>query len=434
MIQLLFNKKLIAVAGVILLIVIVVIVTLFILNNRQGHPLTKVLITTEGTEFLAWWDVGYSDTVSNRTEYELPITLNLANQQGWVKASSCIDGQGFYYTKSEEQAIILIFDIDGNLIGIYQHSSNVMPEPWSKTTGPLKTDGSPILNYEHFGVYLFLLDPTNACNKGTAYETLLASPANLPSYSIPITSDVAVSLNWYDPVLCAPGRGRYFTRPEFSHILMYNTSGNAIGIYQHTADEMPSPWFKTKEIIGGGSIPVVEVEHYGFFIYFQDPMTACQRSDADYDSVGIGGSDYQGGHAVREYEPAPTPTPKLDATETITKISTSLSSGSRTFAVTNPEDQTNIATGIASSKIGELISNLTNAQEGTSKWIDNISHRGLTGNVESSNTTKILFSAKSDNLKVSLWINDDNHVNLIEITGTITHEEKEFSKLHISPE
>ena len=133
-----------------------------------------------------------------------------------------------------------------------------------------------------------------------------------------------------------------------------------------------------------------------------------------------------------EWEPTATPAPKLGATETITQISTALLSDSRTFVITNPADQSSIATGITSSQISELISSLTNAQEGTSKWIDNISHRGLTGNTGS--ITAILTSAKSDNLQISLWVNEDNHVNLIEITGTITHDGKKFSKLHISPE
>ena len=160
-------------------------------------------------------------------------------------------------------------------------------------------------------------------------------------------------------------------------------------------------------------------------------MDACQRPDAK--SVGTGGTSYAGPKAVRsEYKPSPTHTPALDAAETINKISASLSSDSGTFAVINPADQTNIATGITSSQVGELLSGITDAQEGTSKWIDNISHRGLTGNTGS--ITAILTSAKSDNPKISLWVNDDNQVNLIEITGTITHDGKEFSKLHISPE
>ena len=160
-------------------------------------------------------------------------------------------------------------------------------------------------------------------------------------------------------------------------------------------------------------------------------MPACQRADAK--SVGTGGTHYAGPKAVRsENTPTPTPGPALDAAETINKISESLSSGSKTFKATNAADESSIATGITSSQVTDLLFSITDAQEGTSKWIDNISHRGLTGNTGS--ITAILTSAKSDNLQVSLWVNDDSHVNLIEITGTITHDGKEFPKLHISPE
>ena len=55
MIQLLFNKKLIAGAGVILLIVIVAIVALFVLNKPQ-YPFENVLITTGGSLRITGFD------------------------------------------------------------------------------------------------------------------------------------------------------------------------------------------------------------------------------------------------------------------------------------------------------------------------------------------------------------------------------------------
>ena len=104
------------------------------------------------------------------------------------------------------------------------------------------------------------------------------------------------------------------------------------------------------------------------------------------------------------------------------------------FSVINPLDQTNIHKGMTSYQVAELLSSITDAQDGTSKWISNVSHRGLIGNSKASNITKILSSGQSDDLKISLWVNKDNQVNLIQIIGTITHDGKEFSKLHISPE
>ena len=262
---------------------------------------------------------------------------------------------------------------------------------------------------------------------------LTGNPQN-PGLSISLSTVDATAAGWTDHMLCAPGRGRYFTKDDSSNlVILYNNAERITGIYIASDSEMLSPWEKTDSLKGGGGIELINKEHWGLYAFFNDPIQACQRPDAK--SVGTGGTHYAGPKAIRaEYKPTPTPTPTLGATETITQISTALSSDSRTFVITNPADQSSIATGITSSQISELISSLTNAQEGTSKWLDNISHRGLTGNAAADIITKILPSSKSDNLKVSLWANDSNQVNSIELTGTITYDGSEFPKLNISPE
>jgi hypothetical protein len=262
---------------------------------------------------------------------------------------------------------------------------------------------------------------------------ILAGNPQTDKLSIPLSTANATASGWIDPILCAAGRGRYFTKPDSTNlIILYNNQENVMGFYISSDVEMPEPWKKIDALKGGGGLELIDKEHWGLYAFFNDSLKACERPDSK--AVGTGIGVYVSGHAVREYEATPTPTATLSATATITQISASLSSGSRTFAVINPADQTNITTGIKSSQVGELLSSLTNAQEGTSKWIDNISHRGLTGEAQATNITKILASAKSDNLQISLWVNDDNHVNLIEITEIITQDGKEFSKLLISPE
>ena len=84
--------------------------------------------------------------------------------------------------------------------------------------------------------------------------------------------------------------------------------------------------------------------------------------------------------------------------------------------------------------LSAFISSLTNTQEGTSKWINNISHRGLSADGDATGLKNIFANVKSDGLKVNLWVDTDNKINLIEITGTITQDGKEFSILHISSE
>ena len=286
-------------------------------------------------------------------------------------------------------------------------------------------------------------DSSNACSKDTKTDVPTAKLVNntasgmVTSVELPMFASQATAGGWVDTFLCETGKGtfHYKLKPEsdekLEYLLIYNASDVLIGVYFYSNDTtLTEPW-KIAEDLTPNNIMLLDHPHSNIVLYFGNPIGSCKKSDVG--SVGTGGVSHLGGHAVRsENTPTPTPAPVLDAAETINKISVSLSSDSGTFAVINPADQTNIATGITSSQVAELLSSITDAQEGTSKWIDNISHRGLTGNTRS--ITAILTSAQSDNPKVSLWVNDDNHVNLIEITGTITHDGKEFSKLHISPE
>ena len=260
---------------------------------------------------------------------------------------------------------------------------------------------------------------------------LTGNPQNT-GVNIPISTAGASAAGWVNPMLCAPGRGRYFTKNDSANlVVLYNNAENVVGFYLRSDGEMPDPWKKTDALKGGGGIEVINQEHWGLYAFFNDSLRACERPDSSTSHT----QNFLGPHAVRtEYEPTPTPAAILDASEIVGKILASLSGDSRAFDIINPVDQSNIIRGITSSQINELISSLTNAEKGASKWINNISHSGLTGDIETSSITKILASAKSDNLKISLWVNDDNQVNLIEITGTINYEGKEFSKLHISPE
>ena len=260
---------------------------------------------------------------------------------------------------------------------------------------------------------------------------LTGNPQNT-GVNIPISTAGASAAGWVDPMLCAPGRGRYFTKNDSANlVVLYNNAENVVGFYLRSDGEMPDPWKKTDALKGGGGIEVINQEHWGLYAFFNDSLKACERPDSSTSHT----QNFLGPHAVRtEYEPTPIAIATLNASEIITEILASLSPTSIAFGVTNPVDQSNIATGITSSQISELISSVANAEKGPSKWINNISHSGLTGDIETSSFTKILASAKSDNLKISFWVNDDNYVNLIEITGTITYDGKEFSKLHISPE
>ena len=129
---------------------------------------------------------------------------------------------------------------------------------------------------------------------------------------MPLTAAEAVTAGWKDPVLCSSGRGKYFQRSKAGedppYFLMYDTDDEFIGIYLFSDTEMPAPWKRTDELLAGGSIAVVDHEHWGMFVYFTDPTSACAASDR----TGMGITELTAAHApasVRSYEAPPTPAP-----------------------------------------------------------------------------------------------------------------------------
>ena len=281
------------------------------------------------------------------------------------------------------------------------------------------------------GILIPIFIGSGGSNKSIGDRLILTGTSQTPGLNIPLSTIDASANGWIDPMLCAPGRGRYFTKEDSANlVVLYNNAETISGVYLRSDSEMPAPWKKTGALKGGGGIEIINQEHWGLYAFFNDPIQACQRPDAG--TVGTGGTGYSGGHAVRDYQPTATPTPIPSAGETIAKISEGLSSGTKTFKIVNTTDESDVATSITSSQIAQLLSSLTDTQEGTGKWIDNISHRGLTGNTTS--IENILPSATSDKLSVSLWINDNNDLNLIEINGSITYEGSQLTTLNISPE
>ena len=439
------NKYLIS--GIIVLVLAVIAIVIFVVVGSDNEPeFPTVILTNEAKEaFVPMMAL----TRGGPVHLPLPVKTEAALVEGWIDTGSCAPGQGRYFHKLNPQSnekldYLLIYNASDVLIGVYFYTKETtLPEPW-KIAQELKPFALPLINYPHSNVAVYFGDATNACSKDSKPDVPTAKLVNntasgmVTSVELPMIASEATDGGWVDTVLCESGKGSFFykLKPEsdgkLEYLLMYDVQDLLIGVYFSSDDTtLTEPW-KIAEGLSPNNIMLIDHPHSNIVLYFGNPIGSCKKSDAG--SVGSGGVSYAGGHAVRKYEAIPTPTPKLGAAETITKISASLSSDSRTFAVINPADQTNITTGIKSSQIGELLSSLTNAQEGTSKWIDNSSHRGLTGDAEPANITKILASTESDNLKVTLWVNDDDQVNLIEITGTITHGGKEFSKLHISPE
>jgi hypothetical protein len=105
---------------------------------------------------------------------------------------------------------------------------------------------------------------------------------------LPLTTAQAIAAGWKDPILCSVGRGRYFQKigggaDEVPYFLMFGGEDALIGLYQFSGTEMAPPWRQMDDLLGGGGLKLLD-EHWGLFIYFQDPVRACgvRSSISDY--------------------------------------------------------------------------------------------------------------------------------------------------------
>ena len=432
------NKKIIAIAALVIISIIVAAIAIFIISSQSEPLIKKVFITAGGAVSNDTYQSRGGATEEDKeksAQIEVPLTVNLASQSGWSKVTECIPGQGSYYKKSDGNPMMTIYDFDGNLIGMYQFSNNKMSLPWEETSGPSKLDGTPILDQVHYGVYLFLLDPTNACDSGTSYESVYylasrfnpASPSSIPSYSIPDTAALAIEQGWVDQAYCSQGRGKYFTKSDEDYLLMYNSAGIPIGIYQQSLEPMNLPWRKIPKLVGGGGLDVITEEHYGMFIYFGDNIRACKSGEAAAGS----GSPYGGPSSAARSTPTPyveptaTPLPSDLLTGAATQLSTA--SSLKVTVTTDPENisiasDADISANV--SGLSDIISNLIDTENASSTWIDNVSYKGVSGSYTVKGLDTLVPGAVDGNvIKVSAWVSDEGALKRIRLEGALTSDD-----------
>jgi len=104
-------------------------------------------------------------------EMSLPLTAAAAVAEGWKDPIFCSSGRGRYFQKvpaGEGEPFFLMYNGDDQLIGMYQFSKSEMPIPW-KRLDELRGGGSQVLiDFEHWGLFLYNRDPTRACGSGLA--------------------------------------------------------------------------------------------------------------------------------------------------------------------------------------------------------------------------------------------------------------------------
>ena len=106
-----------------------------------------------------------------------------------------------------------------------------------------------------------------------------------PVLDVPLTAAAAVAAGWKDPAQCSVGRGRYFQQGPADevkpYLLMYNGLDELIGVYLYNKTELPTPWERQDSLESVGDVKVIDFEHWGLFVYFQDPARACATTEAD---------------------------------------------------------------------------------------------------------------------------------------------------------
>jgi len=310
----------------------------------------------------------------------------------------------------------------------------------------------------------------NLAGHGAAWEATIIS--------LPLTATGAVEAGWEDPILCSVGRGRYFQNGPAGegdpYFLMYDSTDNLIGLYLFSEEGMPAPWEREDSLAGAGGLTIIDYEHWGLFVYFQDSIKACESTEADEGSFGVGspfakagdksgitaagsvGAAEMGGRSTPTPFVPPTPTPTVDTkisqvvsrTAQVTKLTFTLKGdpafknvegtlGSKAtlsrvvdgmVTVTDSAGTAEVAgdtVPLSFDNLGATLSAITAAiqepVEAKSTWVDSLSREGLTGTVLGSDLSALIPTAVADaRVAVSIWFDDRGRIVRLRIEGKVT--------------
>jgi hypothetical protein len=100
-----------------------------------------------------------------------------------------------------------------------------------------------------------------------------------PNVHLPATAAEAVAVGWKETASCTSERGRYFQHDapgeNDSYLLVYDLDDQVIGVYLYSMAELPAPWQHMDQLLGEGGTAPLDFEHWGIFVYIQDPIGAC---------------------------------------------------------------------------------------------------------------------------------------------------------------
>ena len=291
--------------------------------------------------------------------------------------------------------------------------------------------------------------------------------------TLPSTAAEAVAAGWKDPILCSVGRGRYFQNgpagEDYSHFLMYNTADQLIGIYLFSEAEMPAPWERWDSFVDGG-LTIIPYEHWGLFVYFQNPTRACETGEGEpgvgsviaagkEQDIAMFGKAELGGKSTPTVVVPPTPTPTADQklsrvvtrTAKVSALGFSLkgdpaakkiegrlgSKGKLTLVkegivtVTDSAGTAEVAgdtVPLNFDDLGATLSGIAAAIQGPveakSTWVDSLSREGISGTVLGSDLSALIPTAVADaRVAVSIWFDDRGRIVRLRIEGKVTPDD-----------
>ena len=248
------------------------------------------------------------------------------------------------------------------------------------------------------------------------------------SEELPLTAAEAVAAGWTDPVLCDPGRGRYFRKGTMDdappYFLMYDSKDQLTGVYLFVSSEgeMPAPWAKWDEL-NAGDLPIIDYAHWSLLVYFRDATRACETHDRSRSESAWSGGSASGVRSTPTpvLPPTPTPTASVTLEAAVAKMSalTAL-----TISFTSEPEGPPFAGDILPGNIVDVVEALEDPAETANKWIDNQPHRGFSGTVRGDAIKGLVPAAAADaTATLTLWVSDSGEVRRLQIEGAVTPDD-----------
>ena len=251
--------------------------------------------------------------------------------------------------------------------------------------------------------------------------------------TLPLLVDQAANNNWERFVLCIAGRGEYLANADKPYLLNYSSAGELSSIYFISTVEQPEPW-KYAEDLTPNEMNLVNYEHWSFIIHIQDPLNFCKSGERDRAAAsGYEGQGYKS-TPTPFMSPTPTPPPSSTIDNVISSLNESNSIIFNTISI-DPAGISVISDTEAKSKseslptsLMNIIKNLQGIEYGSNSWINNVSHKSITGTVDSSLLKLLIPNSLSDKTgSVTIWLTDDDSLKRIQIKGILTETDNEDS-------